>query len=71
MLRHRALPPRFWDARPTRLRYEVFTVPAALRAHARQLTARLGAPPLTLEEVVTARKHLRDLRPTLRAGNAS
>ena len=71
MLRHRALPPRFWDTRPKRLRYEVFTVPAAIRAQARQLTARLGAPPLTVEEVVTARKHLRDLRATLRAGNAS
>lgn len=71
VLRHRALPPRFWDARPKRLRYEVFTVPAAIRAHARQLTARLGAPPLTVAEVVTARKHLRDLRATLRAGNAS
>lgn len=67
VLRHRALPSRFWDARPKRLRYEVFTVPAAIRAHARQLTARLGAPPLTVEELVTARAHLRDLRATLRA----
>lgn len=47
VLRRRALPPRFWDTRPKRLRYEVFTVPAAICAHARQLTARLGAPPLT------------------------
>jgi hypothetical protein len=71
VLRHRVLTPRFWDARPTRLRYAVFTVPAALRAHARQLTARLGAPPLTVEGVVTAREHLRDLRATLRARRAS
>lgn len=66
VLRRRALPPRFWDARPKRLRYEVFIVPAAIRAHARQLTARLGAPPLTVEELVTTRGHLRDLRARLR-----
>jgi hypothetical protein len=60
VLRHRALPERFRDARPKRLRYEVFTVPAEIRMHARQLTARLGAPPLTVDELVTARQRLRD-----------
>jgi hypothetical protein len=62
VLRHRALPERFRHARPKRLRYEVFTVPAEIRAHARQLTARLAAPPLTVEELITARTKLRDLR---------
>jgi Transposase DDE domain group 1 len=62
VLRHRALPERFRHARPKRLRYEVFTVPAEIRSHARQLTARLGAPPLTVEELVTARARLRDLQ---------
>lgn len=62
VLRHRALPERFRHARPKRLRYEVFTVPAAIRTHARQVTARLGAPPVTVDELVTARQRLRDFR---------
>jgi hypothetical protein len=67
VLRHRALPARFADARPQRLRYEVFTIPAALTAHARQLTAQLGVPPLTVEELIAARGRLRALRTSLRA----
>jgi hypothetical protein len=67
VLRHRALPARFADARPQRLRYEVFTIPAALTAHARQLTAQLGVPPLTVEELITARRNLRALHTTLQA----
>jgi hypothetical protein len=67
VLRRRALPARFADARPRRLRYEVFTIPAALTAHARQLTAHLGVPPLTAEELIAARGKLRALRTTLRA----
>jgi hypothetical protein len=70
VLRQQALPERFRQARPKRLRYEVFTVPAEIRLHARQLTARLGAPPLTVEELIAARGHLRDLRTALRAANA-
>jgi len=65
VLRRRALPERFWDARPKRLRYEVFTLPAALTMHARTLTARLGVPALTVEELVVARHRLRELRTTL------
>ena len=67
VLRRLALPERFRHARPKRLRYEVFTVPAEIRSHARQLTARLGAPPLTVEELVAARGRLRDLRTAVRA----
>jgi hypothetical protein len=62
VLRRRALPGRFWDARPRRLRYEGFTLPAALTAHARQLTAQLGVPPLTAEDLIAARGKLRALR---------
>ena len=64
--RRQALPVRFRDARPKRLRYEVFTVPAEIRTHARQLRARLGGPPLTVNELVQARGRLRDLAHTLR-----
>ena len=66
VLRRQALPERFRQARPKRLRYEVFTVPAEIRSHARQLTARLGAPPLTVEELIAARGRLRELQATVR-----
>jgi hypothetical protein len=52
VLRRRALPERFRHARPKRLRYAVFTVPAEIHTHARQLRARLGVPPLTVDELV-------------------
>jgi hypothetical protein len=65
-LRRLALPARFRHARPKRLRYEVFTVPAHIRTHARQVTARLGVPPLTVDELVAARGRLRDVRTALR-----
>lgn len=70
VLRRRALPARFRDARPRRLRYEVFTVPAEIRTHARQLTARLGAPPLTVEELVAARGRLRDWHRSFQTADA-
>jgi hypothetical protein len=70
VLRRVALPERFHTARPKRLRYEVFTVPAAIRAHARQVTARLGVPPLTAEELIAARGRLRNLRSRLQAAGS-
>jgi hypothetical protein len=69
VLRRFALPERFRHARSRRLRYEVFSVPAEIRTHARQLRARLGVPPLAVNELVAARGHLRDLRTTIRAAN--
>lgn len=66
VLRHRALPERFRQARPKRLRYEVFTVPAEIHTHARRLTARLAAPPLTVDELVTARGRLQELQTAVR-----
>ncbi len=70
VLKRQALPPRLAQARPKRLRYEVFNVAAELYAHARQLRARLGAPPLTVAELIEARRRLRDLRAAVGAGNA-
>ena len=64
-LRRVALPERLKRARPTRLRYELFTLPAEISTHARQLTARLGAAALTVDEVVGARGQLRDFRAQL------
>jgi hypothetical protein len=69
VLRRRALPERFHVARPKRLRYEVFTMPAEIHMHARQLTARLGAPPLTVDELVTARQRLRELQTAVAAAS--
>jgi hypothetical protein len=70
VLRRHALPERFRNARPKRLRYEVFTIPAQISSHARQLTARLGAPPLAAEELIAARGRLRDLQAALQAQRA-
>lgn len=67
VLRRHALPERFRHARPKRLRYEVFTIPAQISSHARQLTAKLGVPSLTAEELIVARGRLRDLQATLQA----
>ncbi len=66
VLRRRALPERFHQARPKRLRYEVF-VPAEIHTHARQLTARLGAPLLTVDELIAARRRLRELQASVGA----
>jgi hypothetical protein len=70
VLRRRALPDRFRQARPKRLRYEVFTVPAEIHTHARQLTARLGVPPLTVDELVAARGRLQELQAAVRTASA-
>lgn len=58
VLKREGLPERLLDARPKRLRYEMFTVPAEIREHGRQTTARLGAPPLTVKELIAARRRL-------------
>jgi len=71
VLRRCALPERFRHARPKRLRYEVFTVPAEIHTHARQVRARLGVPPLTVDELVAARGRLRDLRTAIRAADSA
>ncbi len=62
VLRRVALPSRLLRARPERLRYEIFTVPAEIHQHARQLRARLGVSELTAEEIIVARQHLLELQ---------
>ena len=66
VLKREALPERLRNARPKRLRFEVFHIAATLQQHARRLTAQLGAPALAVEELVTARGHLRDLHRAIR-----
>jgi hypothetical protein len=58
LLKRHALPERLREARPKRLRYELFSMAAMIRQHARELTARLAAPPLTVDELVAARAKL-------------
>jgi hypothetical protein len=65
VLKRQALPGRLVDARPKRLRSEVFTVPAEIHTHARQRRARVGAPPLAVTELIEARQRLRALHATL------
>jgi hypothetical protein len=57
-LKRCALPPRLRDARPKRLRYEVFTIPARLTVHQSQLAANLAASELRADELVLARQRL-------------
>ena len=66
VLRRIALPERLHRARPERLRYEIFTVPAEIRTHARQLRARLGVPELTADELILARRRLLAFQDQLR-----
>lgn len=61
LLKRHALPERLRDAKPKRLRYELFSVAAKIRHHAHELTVRLAAPPLTVEELVAARRRLLEL----------
>lgn len=57
-LKRCALPPRLRDARPKRLRYEVFTIPARLTMHQSQLAAHLAASAVRTQDLVSARQHL-------------
>jgi hypothetical protein len=58
VLKRHALPARLREAQPRRLRYEVFSMAAEIRTHARELTARLGVPQLTVDEMVASRGRL-------------
>lgn len=70
-LKRQALPQRLWDAEPKRLRYEVFSLPALVTEHARQLTAKLGAATLSSDELIAARSRLRDLHAQVTDGIAA
>jgi hypothetical protein len=65
LLKRQALPERLRSARPKRLRFEVFTVPARLVAHQSQLAANLSASTQRAEELVLARKRLLATRQSL------
>jgi DDE family transposase len=58
LLRRHALPERFRRARPKRVRFELFTLPARLVQHQRQITVRVCASPERTDEIVAARRWL-------------
>jgi hypothetical protein len=58
VLKRRALPERLREARPKRLRFELFTLPGKLRVHQSRLAVRTSAREEWVEEIVEARSHL-------------
>lgn len=58
VLKRRALPPRFRNARPKRLRYELFTLPGALALHQRRMSVHVPIGDERLAEIVAARGRL-------------
>ena len=62
VLKRRALPPRYRDARPKRLRYELFTLPGKLALHQSQLSVRIPTHNERLHEIIQARGRLLTMR---------
>lgn len=62
LLRRRALPERFRRARPKRLRFDWFTMPARLSIHQRQITVGVSAGQERTAELIAARIALREIR---------
>jgi len=67
LLKRHALPARLRAARPKRLRFEIFTVPARLVVHQSQLIANLSVSRERAEELVRARQRLLATRQSLPA----
>jgi hypothetical protein len=61
VLKRRALPERYRDARPKRLRYEIFTIPARLTVHQSRLSVRISVDDERAQELIAARGHLLDM----------
>ena len=61
VLKRRALPERYRDARPKRLRYEIFTAPGRLTVHQSRLTVRISMADERAQEIVVARGRLLDM----------
>ena len=70
VLKRRALPERLREARPKRLRFELFTLPGKLSVHQSRLSVRTSARAERLRELVAARGHLLAMLQARRAGEA-
>jgi hypothetical protein len=57
-LKRKALPERYRLARPKRLRFDLFTLPAKLTVHESQLSVQTSAAGSRLEELIAARRRL-------------
>jgi hypothetical protein len=68
VLKRRALPERLRDARPKRLRFEVFTLPGKLAVHQSRQSVRVSADEARLRELVAARGDLLAMMETRRGG---
>ncbi len=62
VLKRRALPERYRDTRPKRLRYEIFTVPGRLTVHQSRVTVRVSMVEQRAQEIVAARGRLLDMQ---------
>jgi len=58
VLKRRALPERLRDARPKRLRYELFTLAGEIAVHQSQLSVRVPLGDQRLDELIDARRRL-------------
>lgn len=65
LLKRQALPARYFSARPKRLRFEVFTLPARISTHQSQLTVDLSASDERVEELIRTRGRLLALQRSL------
>ena len=70
-LKRRALPHRYRDARPKRLRFEWFTMPGRLTFSGRQLTVNVSSNSQRIDELIGSRKRLLDFNRDLRASPTS
>ncbi len=61
VLKRRALPARLHDARPKRLRFEIFQLPGRLTNHQSQTTVQASASEQRLNEIIEARGRLLDM----------
>jgi len=68
-LKRYALPARYRDARPKRLRFEWFTMPGRLAFSGRQLTVEASCDPQRIDELIAARRRLLDFNREMRAGS--
>ena len=67
VLKRRALPERMREARPKRLRYELFTLAGEIAVHQSQLSARVPVGDQRLDEIIDARGRLLALYDDCRA----
>ena len=64
-LKRCALSEQYRDARPKRLRFELFTMPGRLAFDQRQTTVNVSSDPKQIDELVEARRRLLEFHRTM------